>query len=292
MRPDSCRRVTAWALSSFLAALLGACSSTPPSRYAQTHDSAPPAPVDLAEVKEAVPRAEPRSRYGNPPSYVVRGKRYRTMSSSAGYSERGIASWYGTKFHGHRTSSGDTYDMYQMTAAHKTLPLPTYARVTNLRNGKSVVVKINDRGPFHDNRLIDLSYAAAARLGILGAGTGRVEVQSIDPSQYAEQQRKLSAAASQPKLPRPDSAAAVAERQNTAMYLQVGAFQDRGNAERLHSELAAMEIPANLHISEGLANQKRIYRVRIGPLQTVESADNVTQMLTGQGILSPRIVID
>jgi len=274
------------------ALLLAGCSSPAPSRYAQKQDSAPQQPVDVADVKDAVPRPEPRSRYGNPASYVVRGKRYYTVASSKDYRERGIASWYGTKFHGHRTSSGDTYDMYQMSAAHKTLPLPTYARVTNLRNGKSVILKINDRGPFHDNRLIDLSYAAAARLKILGQGTGLVEVEAIDPHQYADEQSKPRAAASQPKLAADETAAAAAERQNTALYLQVGAFRDHANAERLRSQLAAVELPGSLHISEGLANRKRVYRVRIGPLQTVESADKVAQILATQGIASPSVVID
>ncbi len=290
---DIASAVTASLLGGCLAALLlVGCSSPAPSRYAQKHDSAPEQPVDVAAVKDAVPRPEPRSRYGNPASYVVHGKRYHTMASSNSYRERGIASWYGTKFHGHRTSSGDTYDMYAMSAAHKTLPLPTYARVTNLRNGNSVIVKINDRGPFHDNRLIDLSYAAAARLEILGEGTGLVEVEAIDPQQYAAEHSGQRVAASKPKLAATEKAAAVAKRQDTALYLQVGAFQNRANAERLRSQLAAIEIPGKLHISEGLANQKRVYRVRIGPLQTVESADKVAQILAGQGIGSPSVVID
>ena len=292
-RIDITRAATTSLLRGCLAALLLAgCSSPAPSRYAQKQDSAPQQPVDVAAVKDAVPRPEPRSRYGNPASYVVHGKRYHTVASSKGYRERGIASWYGTKFHGHRTSSGDTYDMYQMSAAHKTLPLPTYAQVTNLRNGKSVIVKINDRGPFHDNRLIDLSYAAAARLEILGQGTGLVEVEAIDPHRYAAEQSKARIAASQPKLAAEKTAAAAAERNSTALYLQVGAFRERANAERLRSQLAAVELPGSLHISEGLADRKRVYRVRIGPLQTIESADKVAQILADQGIASPSVVID
>ena len=162
-------------LTCVIALGLGACTSgswQQNSRYSQAQDTAPAQHIDVSSVKDAVPRPEPYSRYGNPPSYVVLGKRYHTLGSSDNYRERGIASWYGTKFHGHRTSSGESYDMYKMSAAHKSLPLPTYARVTNLGNGKSVIVKINDRGPFHENRLIDLSYAAASRLDILGKGTG------------------------------------------------------------------------------------------------------------------------
>jgi rare lipoprotein A len=282
-------------LAAYLAALLLAGCSSAPERYAQKYDSAPLQQVDVSRIKDAVPRPEPRSRYGNPSSYVVNGKRYHTVASSAGYRERGIASWYGTKFHGHRTSSGDTYDMYQMTAAHKSLPLPTYARVTNLRNDKSVIVKINDRGPFHDNRLIDLSYAAAARLEILSEGTGLVEVEAIDPRQYNVEQKPQSqqpVAASQPKLAVAETAAAAAERNNTELYLQLGAFQQRANAERLQSELAAMEFPGSVHISEGLAGQGRVYRVRIGPLHTVESADRVSRILGDQGIEAGNVVID
>jgi rare lipoprotein A len=131
-------------------------------------------------VPDAVPRYEPRSRYGNPPFYDVFGKRYFVLSSSSAYVERGVASWYGPGFHKERTSTGEPYDMYGMTAAHKTLPLPAYARVTNLQNGRSVVVRINDRGPFVANRIIDLSYSAAFRLDMLRDGTAMVEVRSID----------------------------------------------------------------------------------------------------------------
>ncbi|MGD2074241.1 MAG: septal ring lytic transglycosylase RlpA family protein [Gammaproteobacteria bacterium] len=290
--PEWLRHAGAGLAGLSLAALLAACASAPSGRYSQEHDSAPVTPVDVSDVREPIPRAEPRSRYGNPSSYVVRGRRYHTLASSAGYRERGIASWYGTKFHGHRTSSGDTYDMYQMSAAHKTLPLPTYARVRNLRNGASVIVKINDRGPFHENRLIDLSYAAASRLGILGEGTGLVEVETIDPVQYARRQGAPKIAASKPKLPSAASAEVVAERQDTALYLQVGAFAKRSNAERLHDELAGMQLPGKLHISEGLSDEKPVYRVRIGPLSTVQSADEVAQRLSLRGIQSPSVVID
>ena len=142
-------------------------------------------------IPDAIPKVEPRSRYGNPQSYVVFGKRYAVLKSADGYRKRGIASWYGTKFHGKRTSSGEPYDMYAMTAAHKSLPLPSYVRVTNLKNKRSVVVKVNDRGPFHENRIIDLSYAAAIKLGISDGGTGVVQVTVIDP-RHANKKRVVS----------------------------------------------------------------------------------------------------
>ena len=131
-------------------------------------------------VPDAVPRAEPLSKYGNPESYTVYGKTYNVMPSSLGYREIGYASWYGRKFHGRRTSSGEIYDMYAMTAAHRTLPLPTYVRVRNLDNGREAIVRVNDRGPFHSDRIIDLSYAAATKLGLVEAGTAKVEVEAID----------------------------------------------------------------------------------------------------------------
>jgi rare lipoprotein A len=159
-----------------------------------------------------VPRPEPRSAHGNPPFYDVLGHRYFVLASADGYTERGVASWYGPSFHGGNTSSGESYNMYGMTAAHKTLPLPTYARVTNLRNGKSVVVRINDRGPFVANRLIDLSYTAAAKLDMLREGTTLVEVRTTTPGAPDELTR--SAATPPP-----------------ALYVQAGAF-DADNAQR------------------------------------------------------------
>ncbi len=280
------------------AVLAAGCSTGGGGRYSQRHDSAPGRPIDVSAIADAVPRVEPRSRYGNPDSYVVRGRRYHTLDSSRGYVERGIASWYGTKFHGHRTSSGEPYDMYRMTAAHKTLPLPTYARVTNLKNGRSVIVKINDRGPFHENRLIDLSWAAAARLDILGEGTGLVEVRAIDPARPERQPpvtRQASASSGkrtwQPSQPKTRAATRAPAAAKPALYLQVGAFSSRLNAERLRARLAAADIDG-LRIHEGSSGNGRIYRLRIGPLDTVEAADRLSRTLHAQGIASPHVVVD
>jgi rare lipoprotein A (peptidoglycan hydrolase) len=164
---------------------LAGCFSTPRRTAPAPASPAPPVlsvPPAAASVQDAIPRLEPRARYGNPPFYDVFGKRYYVLSSSVGYWERGVASWYGPGFHKERTSTGEPYDMYGMTAAHKTLPLPAYVRVTNLQNGRSVVVRVNDRGPFVGNRIIDLSYTAAAKLDMLRNGTAMVEVRAIDPS--------------------------------------------------------------------------------------------------------------
>ena len=174
--PRASRLVVALALA------LAGCSSSGPGRPGE--DGFPDAaaiPPDVHTVPDAVPVAAPRSRYGNPKDYEVLGERYFVLNSAQGYKERGRASWYGTKFNGQRTSSGETYDMFQMTAAHKTLPLPTYVRVTRLSNGRSVVVKVNDRGPFHQGRIIDLSYAAATRLDLLKDGSAEVEVEAVEP---------------------------------------------------------------------------------------------------------------
>jgi rare lipoprotein A len=155
----------------------------------------PAPPAAPQSIPDAVPRVEPRSRYGNPPYYDVFGKRYYVLSSGSGYVERGVASWYGPGFHKLRTSTGEPYDMYGMTAAHKTLPLPAYVRVTNLQNGRSVVVRVNDRGPFVGNRIIDLSYTAAAKLDMLRDGTAMVEVRELDPMAPAEDTSLMAAAA-------------------------------------------------------------------------------------------------
>jgi rare lipoprotein A len=243
-------------------------------------DSAPRRPVDTSSVSEPVPRNEPRSRYGNPSSYVVNGREYRVLATSNGYVERGIASWYGTKFHGRRTSSGEAYDMYAMSAAHKTLPIPCYARVTNLENGRSVVVRINDRGPFHDNRLIDLSYAAANRIGINSKGTGLVEVRAVS-----------SAEDTAPVMASSDNAATSSSASGPRLYLQVGAFASRGNAEQLHSRLTENLIRNSL-VQEASRPEGPIYRVRIGPLSGVEQADALTLRITTLGLGTPQVVID
>jgi len=251
--------------------LLSACGSS--SIIYENGDSAPSQHRDLSGVPDAVPRVEPFSRYGNPKSYVVRGKRYYVRDSNTGFTQRGIASWYGTKFHGRRTSSGEPYDMYAMTAAHKTLPLPTYLEVVNLRNNKRVIVKANDRGPFHDNRIIDLSYAAATRLGITASGTGLVQIRALNPSVPVEQVKTSN------------------ETATPSMFLQVGAFSSQTNAQGLHNKLlnAAFQRTA---ITSATPNGNTVYRVRIGPLSTVDEADQLVDQLSALGINETRVVID
>ena len=174
---------------------------TPPPAAAPSQDGPPSAaeiPPDLASVPDAVPKVEPKSATGNPQSYSVDGGKYQVLANAQGYKERGLASWYGKKFHGKRTSSGEPYDMFKMTAAHKTLPIPSYVRVTNLDTKRSIIVRVNDRGPFHEGRIIDLSYTAALKLGILGNGSSQVEVEALDPTKPDDAQAVLAAATKPP----------------------------------------------------------------------------------------------
>ena len=254
-------------------------------------DGAPTSRIDLSAIPDAVPRVEPHSRYGNPASYKVLGKRYHTLGSSRGYNERGVASWYGSKFHGRLTSSREPYNMYAMTAAHRTLPLPTYARVTNLRNGRSVVVKINDRGPFHDNRIIDLSYVAAAKLDIVRNGTGLVEVTAIDP---AHPQRRPP-----PKWPKPAPPAQspadrspVAQAEPVQLYLQIGAFGSRFNAEQLQARIESA-VSEQVRVQKLERDPNPLYRVRIGPLESVQLVDNLSGELQRElGLAEMHVVVE
>ena len=251
--------------------LFTGCSS---SGLLEPDDAAPPEPLDVSNIPNAVPRPEPLSRYGNPTSYVVHGKRYYTMPSSKSYKERGLASWYGTKFQGKRTSSGEPYNFYAMTAAHRSLPLPTYVEVENLQNGRSVIVKVNDRGPFHQNRIIDLSYTAAVKLGILGYGTGLVEVRAIDTSE--PEPAHTPGFGQEPEAPRPVA------QEKPRLYLQAGAFHERRYAEQLHADLEAHKL-GEVRIVE-LTGEPTAYKVHVGPLQDTAEANRINRKLKTLGI--------
>lgn len=261
--------------------LLSACSFS-------TRDSGPRQAKDFSGLPDAVPRQEQRTRAGNPPTYVVLGKRYQVMASSKGYHERGIASWYGKKFHGRKTSNGEVYNMYAMTAAHKTLPIPCYLQVTNLANGKQVIVRVNDRGPFHDNRIIDLSYAAASKLGIAAAGTGMVELRAIEPGEPAAPPTRMAGTAPPATAPVP---APLSAPGTSRLYLQLGSFISRDNAESLRAQLALNNV-GEATVLESRVDRQNIYRVRIGPLSSVEEADRLAIRIDGLGIGVPSIVID
>ena len=240
-------------------------------------DAAPDKQVDVSTIPNAVPKNEPKSRYGNPESYVVFGKRYYVLDSSKNYVEKGIASWYGTKFHGRRTSSGETYDMYAMTAAHKTLPLPTYVQVKNLNNGKYIIVKVNDRGPFHENRIIDLSYTAAIKLDIIKKGTGLVEVRVIDPIRLTEDSLVN------------EKKNETSTNQDISFYIQVGTFGELENAEILKQKLSSLGDDL-IKISNVVTSGKTLYRVRIGPITDTKLSDPIVAKLSSFGIFKYRIV--
>lgn len=274
------------------ALVLAGCSSTPvrtpssdtpsstrglplpsqPGLPRKDRDGPPLDEVDLASIPNAVPKFEPFSRYGNPPSYVVFDKRYYTQTSAVGYNTIGVASWYGSKFHGERTSSGEPYSMYAMTAAHKTLPLPTYARVTNLENNRSIIVKINDRGPFHEDRIIDLSYVAAAKLGYAERGTATVRVEAITFPQHG---KAPAQAATQ-------VASAAPERNQH--YIQVGAFTDRDRAEALRDRLKSIHDSAN--VKSETTSRLPLFRVRLGPFSNREEAQQVAFSVNKFGLKS------
>ncbi len=303
-----------------LAVVLAGCGSLPRHAPPQA-DGAPGYAVDVNAIPDAVPRVEPRSPYGNPDVYEVAGRRYKVMADSRGYVERGIASWYGTKFHGRRAAIGEPYDMFAMTAAHKTLPLPTYVEVTNLENGRKVIVRVNDRGPFKANRIIDLSYAAAAKLGIVETGTGIVEIRAIDPVAWQQARRpSVSHRVTAPDNDRPQAPAVsspapasgpVATRistdgstsdpnsagshdaaalRNATLYLQIGAFAKRHNAEALRRRLESLA-PGNIRIVHANVPGPPLYRVHIGPLSSVEDADRLSRDLIRLGLGEPHIVV-
>ncbi len=251
-------------------ALLAGCSSSPsPGRVA---------------TADAVPRAEAPTSRGNPETYKVLGKRYRVLDSNTGFRERGVASWYGTKFHGRPTSSGEPYDMYQMTAAHKSLRLPAYVRVTNLENGKSVVVRVNDRGPFVGNRVIDLSYAAAHKIDMTAKGTARVEIEVVGPGQ-----RQAAATTEVSRSGRGQGNwgrdALPNARWGENVFVQIGAFSDAGNAHAVRSRLDRAGI-APVTTEAG-----RLTRVRVGPLASQNELDAVIDRLRRLGFYDAKMVV-
>ena len=239
------------------------------SRYQQHHDSAPVGAGDLAKVPDAVPRIEPRSKGGNKSPYTVRGKTYEVLPTALGYSTIGNASWYGAKFHGHLTSNGETYNMFGMSAAHRSLPIPSYIEVTNLENGRKVIVRVNDRGPFHSERVLDLSYAAAVKLDFVHQGTARVKIKSIDPITWNRNRA--------PQIAKGD------------IYLQAGAFASAASAERLKRRLqgiTAQAVKVMLEAERGTD----LHKVRIGPFASMLAAEDARSKISVAGLGSPLII--
>jgi rare lipoprotein A len=285
------------ALLSLLAlALLAGCATAPPqaskpepSKGKYYADDGPPekVPEDIASIPDAVPRDEPFHRFANRP-YTVFGRTYVPVVNREATKERGTASWYGKKFHGRKTASGEVYDMFAMTAAHKTLPLPSFARVTNVKTGQSVIVRINDRGPFHSDRIIDLSYAAAARIGIAAAGSGLVDVERIVPGPGVEDAAATTASVPPPVMARVETPMVAEEA--AAYWLQVGAFGSAEAAdafrEKVARELAWVLEPIHIAAHDGM------HRVRLGPYRNLEEAaaigDKVRRSLGFAPVLTNR----
>jgi rare lipoprotein A len=257
-----------------LICVLAGCSSAPPrqsetpapatsSKGGYYKDDGPgeKVPPNLDSIADVVPRAEPLHRFANRP-YQVFGKEYVPLAALQPFRERGVASWYGRRYHGQKTSIGETYDMYAMSAAHPTLPIPSYARVTNVGNGRSVVVRINDRGPFHSGRVIDLSYAAAYRLGYVQAGSAEVEVESVVPGETPRGETQQAQAPSAPSM---------------QVYVQLGAFSSRDNAESLR-ERVAREL-ASLKESAQVLLSGNLWRLQLGPYRSQEDARSAAQRI-------------
>jgi rare lipoprotein A len=262
-----------WFAASIAALLAGCASNTqrtipPPAPLPTPTTTAPP--IDVGSIPDAIPKAEPKSAKGNPPFYTVLGKRYFVMESAAGYVERGVASWYGPGFHAQSTSNGECYDMYAMTAAHTRLPLPTYVQVTNLSNGRSVIVRVNDRGPFKEGRIIDLSYTAAAKLDMLRDGTAFVEVRAITPSD-----RPKDTPTAQPG----------------GLFVQAGAFSNEANAQRLVNDLRAQGV-TNATVRADQVDGRALYRVRVGPVPNVPEFDRTLARLKKLGIADAHLALN
>jgi len=254
-------RAGAWLLIGLCLVLAGCGKSV-----RETRDG-PPANDRTVDLTEPVPRAEPRASYGNHSPYEVFGQTYHVLPTASGYSETGYASWYGSKFHGRPTSSGEPYDMYRVSAAHRTLPLPTFARVTNLENGKTITVRINDRGPFHPDRIIDLSYAAALKLGVVESGTAQVRVETIDTGD--EDTRVVSN-----------------NPHNLPVHLQVGAFRDRSRAEEIGDRLERARL-GPVRVQRSGRGSSRVWRVRLGPIRDADRAREMFERIVELGLDRP-----
>ncbi|WP_299004985.1 septal ring lytic transglycosylase RlpA family protein [uncultured Shewanella sp.] len=237
-------------------------------RYAMDKDKAPTFAPDVSQVTDAIPQYEPYSLGGNPKKYTVMGKSYQVLDSGKDYTATGIASWYGLKFHGHLTSNGEVYDMYSMSAAHKTLPLPSFVKVTNTSNGKTVIVRVNDRGPFHQNRLIDLSYAAAYKLDMLDTGTAKVKIEVI-------------------YIPDPTLLAISDVSSNKQHYIQVFASADKKKINQL-----AKKLSTQYQLKSRLQTVDNLYRLQLGPIGQQQLATELADKLKNDGYPNSYLVIE
>ncbi len=266
-----------------LSCLLCACMTTqypqkrhPKHRYSQEYDGAPKHLIDISLIRNAIPKIEPTILKYNPPTYVVNGKRYHVLKHNKGYHATGIASWYGTKFQNYLTSSGDQYNMYEMTAASKILRIPCYARVTNLENGHRVIVKVNDRGPFKEDRILDLSYVAAKKLDILKKGTGLVEVSVLTP--------QVAKTASTKTIHLPTNT-------RPRIYLQLGAYNQPTHAALIESNAQKITQAIPAHVYRERRGKEILYLVQVGPIANVKTADLVTNKLKAARLPTPMTII-
>lgn len=236
-------------------------------------DASPLGDLDINQLQEPTPRNEPKSKYGNRSPYKVLNKKYTVLDTATGYKERGISSWYGTKFHGRATSSQEIYDMCQFSAAHKSLPIPSYVRVTRLDTGQSVIVRVNDRGPFHEGRIIDLSFAAATKLGINKVGTAKVEVEAINVSDLTS----VPPLVDESHLALKQTTLAPETNVSNRSFLQIASFSSKDNAEALLERLQQAQIK-NAFVKKSQVNHESVWRVRIGPLNESEIAETQNKL--------------
>lgn len=250
-----------------LISLIAACSST------GSKDGAPKKRLNPNKIKDAKPRYEPIKRAGNKNPYTVFGKTYHLLPNNKNYKEHGVASWYGTKFHGRPTANGEKYDLYKMTAAHTRLRIPSYVRVTNKGNGRSAIVRVNDRGPFHGNRIIDLSYAAAVKLGFAEKGTANVIVESIEVGRFNKYNRKKDIKPYQPVVQAPPVI-----NSNKQWYLQLAALSRYDQADKMTRRVkTALAFPVKL------VSKDNLHRVWVGPYQQKQSAEEARYKLMERG---------
>lgn len=240
------------------------------------NDGAPKRHINYSNVPDAIPKVEKISKRVNPPSYVVQGKRYYVLPTATGYDKIGTASWYGTKFHGHLTSTGERYDMTSMSAANKELPIPCYAEVTNLKNQRKVIVKVNDRGPFVSNRIIDLSYAAAQKLGMTGTGTAKVRVRTIDPKQPYKP--AITPPKAQPVQHHKASPPISTPKPQPKIYLEVTGLTDKDSAKALQQKLLK-EVLFFSEVQSNTINHAVSYQVKVGPFSDKETALHAQKLI-------------
>ncbi|MBU2099477.1 MAG: septal ring lytic transglycosylase RlpA family protein [Gammaproteobacteria bacterium] len=274
--------------------VLAACRSAPvppvaspepvanAGRYSINQDRAPSAPLDLSQVREVVPVPINRTMAGNRSPYRVNGRTYHVLDTEEGFQQTGLASWYGEKFHGHDTSNGEVFDMYQVSAAHISLPIPSFARVTNLENQRSIIVRVNDRGPFHNERIIDLSYAAAYKLGFSDKGTALVHVESI----VAGQNNTILAGNTASSAP-----LTVASASNGNRYLQAGAFSDLNAAQRLSDRLRGLTgMPVIIRSVSTQNSNQQLHRVRVGPISDSRDIERISDLMQSANLGQPYVV--